>query len=174
MIESVKTASDLYAPVAGEVIAVNDALAETPELVNDDPLWRGLDGPGAADGSGRGDEDSEHLMDADGYRSWSRPADDASTDAANLVANDMTYGPHTQTDRERMLDALGIDSVDALFADIPPAVRANGLDLPPGLASCRWRAALEQLSRAQPGRPRQLPRARASTAITSRRRSTRS
>ena len=45
----------------------------------------------------------------------------------------MTYGPHTPTDREQMLGALGIDSIDALFADIPPAVRANGLDLPAGL-----------------------------------------
>lgn len=33
-IESVKAASDLYAPVNGEVIAVNEALADAPELVN--------------------------------------------------------------------------------------------------------------------------------------------
>ena len=37
VIESVKTASDLYAPVAGEVVAVNEALAGAPELVNSDP-----------------------------------------------------------------------------------------------------------------------------------------
>ena len=43
----------------------------------------------------------------------------------------MTYGPHTPTDRQQMLAALGIDSVDALFADIPAAMRADGLDLPP-------------------------------------------
>lgn len=42
----------------------------------------------------------------------------------------MAYQPHTAGDRERMLAALGIDSVDALFEDIPPAVRASGLDLP--------------------------------------------
>ncbi len=35
-IESVKTLSDLYAPVAGKVIRVNDALATKPELVNED------------------------------------------------------------------------------------------------------------------------------------------
>jgi glycine cleavage system H protein len=34
VIESVKTASDLYTPVAGEVVAVNDGLADAPELVN--------------------------------------------------------------------------------------------------------------------------------------------
>ncbi len=43
----------------------------------------------------------------------------------------MTYGPHTPTDRQQMLAALGIDSIDALFADIPVAMRADGLDLPP-------------------------------------------
>ena len=43
----------------------------------------------------------------------------------------MTYGPHTSADREQMLAALGIDSIDALFADIPAAVQAHGLDLPP-------------------------------------------
>ena len=43
----------------------------------------------------------------------------------------MPYGPHTTADRERMLTALGIDSVDELFADIPEALRASPLDLPP-------------------------------------------
>ena len=42
----------------------------------------------------------------------------------------MVYGPHTQADRERMLATLGLDSVERLFDDIPPAVRAAGLDLP--------------------------------------------
>ena len=37
VVESVKAASDVYAPVAGEVIAVNDALTGTPEQVNADP-----------------------------------------------------------------------------------------------------------------------------------------
>src|SRR5207247_10298804 len=34
--ESVKAASDVYAPLAGEVVAINDALANSPELVNQD------------------------------------------------------------------------------------------------------------------------------------------
>ena len=42
----------------------------------------------------------------------------------------MPYGPHTAGDRERMLATLGIASVDELFADIPAALRATGLDLP--------------------------------------------
>ena len=42
----------------------------------------------------------------------------------------MPYGPHTADDRERMLAALGITSVDELFADIPEALRASPLNLP--------------------------------------------
>lgn len=37
VVESVKAASDLYAPVSGEVIAINAALTESPEQVNSDP-----------------------------------------------------------------------------------------------------------------------------------------
>lgn len=36
VVESVKAASDIYAPIAGEVVAVNDALTATPEAVNQD------------------------------------------------------------------------------------------------------------------------------------------
>ena len=36
VIESVKTVADLYAPISGEVVEVNSALAETPEAVNED------------------------------------------------------------------------------------------------------------------------------------------
>ena len=41
VIESVKAVSDLYAPVSGEVIAVNDALGSRPELVNEDCYGEG-------------------------------------------------------------------------------------------------------------------------------------
>lgn len=37
MIESVKTGSDIYAPVTGKVLEVNDGLSVSPELINDDP-----------------------------------------------------------------------------------------------------------------------------------------
>ena len=40
-VESTKSVSDLYAPLAGEVTAVNDALDGTPELVNTDPYGEG-------------------------------------------------------------------------------------------------------------------------------------
>jgi glycine cleavage system H protein len=41
VVESVKAASDVYAPVSGEVIAVNDKLASEPGLVNSDPTGEG-------------------------------------------------------------------------------------------------------------------------------------
>ncbi|MCO4837175.1 MAG: glycine cleavage system protein GcvH [Oceanospirillaceae bacterium] len=41
VIESVKAASDSYAPVAGEIMAFNDALEESPEMVNEDPYIEG-------------------------------------------------------------------------------------------------------------------------------------
>lgn len=37
VIESVKTASDIYSPVSGEIVAVNEALDDSPELVNNSP-----------------------------------------------------------------------------------------------------------------------------------------
>lgn len=40
-LESVKAVSDVYAPVSGEIVAVNDALEESPELVNESPFDRG-------------------------------------------------------------------------------------------------------------------------------------
>jgi len=64
VIESVKTASDLFAPVAGEVVAVNEALGDAPELVNSEPYeggWMVRLKPADADAI-------EELMDAAAYR----------------------------------------------------------------------------------------------------------
>src|SRR5438445_693122 len=41
VVESVKTASDIYAPVSGEVTAVNQVVVEQPALVNTDPYGKG-------------------------------------------------------------------------------------------------------------------------------------
>ena len=41
VVESVKAASDVYAPISGEVTAANDKLANTPEIVNKDPYGDG-------------------------------------------------------------------------------------------------------------------------------------
>jgi len=63
VVESVKAAADVYAPVAGEVVARNDALAEAPNGVNKDPYaaWLFRIKPAEA---GRLD----NLMDAQTYR----------------------------------------------------------------------------------------------------------
>jgi glycine cleavage system H protein len=66
VVESVKAASDLYAPVGGEVTAVNEELESAPELVNQDPYGDGwmirLD-PADPD-------ELEDLMSADEYEAF--------------------------------------------------------------------------------------------------------
>jgi glycine cleavage system H protein len=63
VIESVKAASDLYAPVAGEVIAVNEALEDAPETVNESPYEDGWIMKVRLEDSAQLDD----LLDADGY-----------------------------------------------------------------------------------------------------------
>jgi glycine dehydrogenase subunit 1 len=58
----------------------------------------------------------------------------------------MTYSPHTEADRARMLDAIGVGSVDELFEDIPSAVRAGAWDVPPPLVEQEVRAELARLA----------------------------
>jgi glycine cleavage system H protein len=66
VVESVKAASDVYAPVSGEVTEGNAAVADDPALVNRDPEGEGwffklkLSDPGELDG----------LMDETAYREW--------------------------------------------------------------------------------------------------------
>ena len=60
--ESVKAASDIYAPIAGKIIAVNDKLEESPELVNESPYgsgWMVVIEPS---------EDMSALIDAESYK----------------------------------------------------------------------------------------------------------
>ncbi|GAB0153322.1 MULTISPECIES: glycine cleavage system protein GcvH [Marinobacterium] len=63
VVESVKAASDVYAPLSGEVVEINEALEDSPELVNSDPYGDGwffklkLTDPAELD----------DLLDADGY-----------------------------------------------------------------------------------------------------------
>ncbi len=41
VVESVKAASDVYAPITGEVVAINEALEDDPEVINTDPYGEG-------------------------------------------------------------------------------------------------------------------------------------
>jgi glycine cleavage system H protein len=68
IVESVKAVSDLLAPVGGEVIEVNSALADRPELVNSDPYGEGwMVKLRLAEGEGGGG-----LLDAEAYRQLTR------------------------------------------------------------------------------------------------------
>ncbi|NJD30200.1 MAG: aminomethyl-transferring glycine dehydrogenase subunit GcvPA [Chloroflexi bacterium] len=58
----------------------------------------------------------------------------------------MAYGPHTPADRQRMLAALGMRSVDELFADIPAGLRAGALELDPPEPEQALMARLERLA----------------------------
>ena len=65
VVESVKTASDLYSPIAGEIVEVNGDLEDNPELVNDSPYdegWMLKIRPSNLD------EDWATLLDAAGYK----------------------------------------------------------------------------------------------------------
>ena len=58
----------------------------------------------------------------------------------------MAYTPHTTADREAMLAAIGVSSVDDLFADIPAAVRPASFAIPPGLTEQEVRTELLRLA----------------------------
>ena len=66
VVESVKAASDVYAPLSGEVVEGNEALGDDPAVINSDPEGQGwffklkLDNPSELDG----------LMDEGAYRDW--------------------------------------------------------------------------------------------------------
>lgn len=66
VVESVKAAADLYMPVGGEIVAVNEELMDQPEVVNEDPYGEAwmikikIANP----------EELDDLMDADAYRSY--------------------------------------------------------------------------------------------------------
>ncbi|RTE66127.1 glycine cleavage system protein GcvH [Amphritea opalescens] len=63
LVESVKAASDIYAPIAGEVVAINETLEDEPELVNSEPYEGGwIVKIKLADAA-----EVEALLDADAY-----------------------------------------------------------------------------------------------------------
>ena len=64
VVESVKAVSEIFAPVSGKVVEVNEALADAPEVVNNDPYGKGwmvvIETPNPAE--------VEQLLDAKAYR----------------------------------------------------------------------------------------------------------
>ncbi len=70
VVESVKAASDVYSPVSGEVVAINDALADEPEKINSDPYGDGWIARLTVDG------DSVETMTPDEYQAFLDDLDD--------------------------------------------------------------------------------------------------
>jgi glycine cleavage system H protein len=68
VVESVKAAADVYMTVSGEIVAINESLADTPEMINEDPYGRAwlikikMSNP----------EELDDLMDADSYKNMER------------------------------------------------------------------------------------------------------
>ncbi|HYI24383.1 MAG TPA: glycine dehydrogenase, partial [Thermomicrobiales bacterium] len=58
----------------------------------------------------------------------------------------MTFNPHTTEDRQEMIEAIGVDSVAALFDPVPEQYRFPNLDLPPVLTEMEAAQRLEQLA----------------------------
>ncbi len=58
----------------------------------------------------------------------------------------MSYVSITEEQRRQMLEAIGVESVEALFADIPAELRTEGLDVPPGASEMEVRRHLRRLS----------------------------
>jgi glycine cleavage system H protein len=66
-VESVKAVSDVYAPVGGRVVEVNEELLDSPELINDDPYGEGWIAKMEPSGL---EADLAKLMDAEKYKAF--------------------------------------------------------------------------------------------------------
>ena len=147
-VESVKAVSDVFAPLSGEIVAVNEAPRRRPEKINDDPYGDGwlvkvkLSDPSELDS----------LLDVNAYKELL---------GSNVWRLMSRYTSVTDEDLQAMLDAIGVGSLEDLFADIPRAVRlGRELDLPAGQVGAGGARAPVRAGGAQPPRRRrgQLPR----------------
>ena len=112
VVESVKAASDIYAPVSGEVVEANAALADTPGDVNAEPMGKGWFFKIKL-------SDKGELVGPDGRGGLQRFREKPGL-------NTMRYLPLTPTDRRDMLATIGAKSVDELFKDVPASARLPG------------------------------------------------
>lgn len=72
VIESVKAASDIYAPIGGTIVEINDALDGTPEIINEDPYGEGW----IFKLANYDEEQFEELLDAADYEALHEDDDD--------------------------------------------------------------------------------------------------
>ena len=129
-VESVKAVSDVIAPLSGEVLEVNQKVVDEPETVNERPVRRRL---------ARSDPDVRrrrggHAARRRGLQGAPRRAVSASTPGLP------GYLSLTDADRDAMLDAIGVESVDELFEQIPEGVRfGRALEVPEALPEAALR-----------------------------------
>ena len=156
VVESVKAASDVYAPITGEVIEVNDALVAEPALVNSDAGGKAwffklkIADKGELGG----------LMDEAAYAQASRPEVICMMNAPlkprqNEAATTFVrrhIGPSPR-DVDAMLETVGAKSLRALMGEtLPASIRQKApLDLGRALERNRGAGAYERARRAEPG-----------------------
>ena len=162
-----KAVSDVIAPMSGEIVEINEAVSETPELINEDPYDGRLAGEGEALRPGGG-------RPAAVRRRTTRPCCPPRTTEAPAVTR---YTSATEADREQMLAAIGV-VVDRRAVRRPARRRAAR---PPARAARRQdRAGGVRAAGRAGGAQRAAPRTRspssapACTTTTCRRSSTRS
>ena len=160
-VESVKAVSDADRAALGEVLEVNAAVVDEPATVNDDPYGGGWLVKVADVGPVRARLAARRRRLPRGLGADGRPS--------TLVRKLDRY-TLTAADRDAMLAAIGVDSLEELFADIPPGVRLRGeLDVPPGLPEEEVFAHLRELAGRTRRRRGLASSAPASTTTTCRR-----
>ena len=110
VVESVKAASDVYAPIAGAVVEGNPALGSQPELINSEPYGGGLDRAHEAEWRAAGSAERRRIPGA--------------SRRGGLI---MPFIPHTPDDVEQMLAAIGAKKIEDLFDEIPKDLRIESL-----------------------------------------------
>ena len=142
-VESVKAVSDVFAPLSGEIVEVNEALADSPEKINADPYGDGwmvkvrLSDPAEVDAAAR----RGRLQ-------------GAAQSGAELMSR---YTSVTDEDLRAMLDAIGAGSLEDLFADIP-RVGSPGARARPARRAARSRRSTTTSPRLPPATATPTPR----------------
>ncbi len=111
VVESVKAASEIFAPISGEVIEANDTLTTTPELINSDAL--------------RSAECGLLKIKLSVPEEIDRPLSPhrLSSLSGRRVSDRLRYLPKSDAERREMLDTIGLARIEDLIAHLPAAVR---------------------------------------------------
>ncbi len=169
-IESVKAVSDLYSPVEGEVIAVNETLPDNLETLSEDPFGAGWvckiklsSDVGLSDlmdhaayqkvcakkrTSKVGSPTGEVRVDLHPQASPHPPSDSPlPTPPFRLPPSPMPYLYNTPDDQAAMLAAIGAESIDELFKSIPAELKiGRPLDIPCALGELELEQHLRELA----------------------------